>query len=58
MTMSELHIAIMQRDDVSFQEADNLVNEMKEQLKEGDFPEDVLFEFGFEPDYVMDLLFD
>jgi hypothetical protein len=56
--MTELHVAIMQRDDVSFQEADNLVNEMKELLKEEENPEDVLFEFGFEPDYVMDLLFD
>lgn len=38
--------------------AQHIFNEMVERVKEGEDPEDVLYEEGLEPDYVMDLLID
>lgn len=57
MTATPLHLAIMQRDDVDLQDAERLVQEMRDQIEEGEDPEEVLFENGFEPDYVFDLLY-
>jgi len=54
--MSELHVALMNREGISFTEADEIVNEMKDRVREGENPEDVLFEEGFEPDYFFDIL--
>ena len=54
--MSELHQALISREDMSFEEADEIVQEMKERVREGENPEDVLFEEGFEPDYFYDII--
>lgn len=54
--MSELHIAIMNKEDFSYTEADELVNEMKDLISEDHMPEDVLYEYGYDADYVFDLL--
>ena len=56
MFLTELHIAIMNRDNVSVLEANELINLLKQQVQEGENPEDVLFEEGFEPDYIFDIL--
>ena len=48
---------IMRRDNMSSDEADELINEAKEDLAEGGDPEEILAEyFGLEPDYIFDLL--
>lgn len=56
--MSEsLKQVIMRRDDMSSEEADELINEACEAINEGEDPEEVLAEFfGLEPDYIFDLL--
>ena len=58
MKMTELHMAIMRRDECTKEEADDQIMEMKERYKEGEDPEEVLFSEGWEPDYVFDILFD
>ena len=48
---------IMRRDNMSSAEAEELINEAKEELAEGGDPEEILAEyFGLELDYIMDLL--
>ena len=54
--MSELHIAIMNKEDFSYTEADELIQEMKKLVIEGEMPDQVLYEHGFDADYVFDLL--
>ena len=51
-----LHEALMNRDSLTFAEADEIVTEMRTLVYEGFDPEDVLFDEGLEPDYVFDLL--
>lgn len=48
--------AIMSRDDCSYEDAIDLIHQMAEEVSEGSDPEDVLYEEGFEPDYIPDLL--
>ena len=55
--MSTLLEVLMKRDKLSKEEANELINEAKERVLQGEDPEEVLeFEFGLEPDYVFDLL--
>lgn len=56
--LTELCLAIMHKNGCTQSEAEDQIMEMKERIKEGEDPEEVLFEEGFEPDYVFDLLFD
>lgn len=37
-------------------EAQALISELREQVFEGEDPEELLYELGLEPDYVFDLL--
>lgn len=37
--------------------AKDIIREIKERMMEGEDPEELLYEQGLEPDYVMDLLF-
>ncbi|MFA5152864.1 MAG: hypothetical protein WC554_09915 [Clostridia bacterium] len=46
----------MSRDGVSAEEADVLVQELKDQVLDGENPEEVLYDEGFEPDYIFDIL--
>lgn len=48
---------LMRRDDLSEAEADEQISEMKERVLDGEDPEEILYEIGLEPDYVIDLLF-
>lgn len=57
MKITCLHRAIMSRDDITVEEADNLIKEMRNRVISGEFPEDILHNEGFEPDYVFDLLY-
>lgn len=58
MKLTELHLALMNRNGWSKEEADDQIMEMKERYKEGEDPEEILFSEGLEPDYVFDILFD
>jgi len=55
--MDNLKTTIMRRDNLSSDEADNLINEAKQEVNNGADPEEVLYNyFGLEPDYIFDLL--
>jgi hypothetical protein len=40
----------------SYQEAEEIIAEMKQRVLGGEDPEEVLFEEGLEPDYLFDLI--
>jgi hypothetical protein len=54
--MSELKRALMHRDELSSEEADEVISEMQRQVANGADPEDVLYDEGLEPDYLFDLI--
>ena len=55
--VSELVRVLVERDGLSVDEAQELVEEARELVRDGEDPEEVLAqEFGLEPDYVFDLL--
>ena len=56
MILTELHKAIMSRDECTEEEADSLVQELREMVLDGEDPEEVLYDEGFEPDYIFDIL--
>ena len=48
---------IMRRDEISSDEADDLIEDARQAIADGDDPEEVLSEyFGLEPDYIFDIL--
>ena len=54
--MSELKRILIERDEMTSQEADELINEMKERVLEGEDPEEILSEISLEPDYFMEIM--
>jgi len=55
--MESLKQVLMRRDNMTEDEAVQLINEGKKEVEEGNDPEEVLFDlFGLEPDYIFDLL--
>ncbi len=46
----------MNKEDFTSSEADDLIQEMRDQVKEGSMPEDILYEYGYDADYVFDLI--
>lgn len=55
--MSELKRIIMRRDNLTSAEADELIENAKDEVLAGADPEEVLMaDFGLEPDYIFDLL--
>jgi len=55
--LTELQRVLMRRDEMSAEEADEMIQEARERVEVGEDPEDILYEeFGLEPDYVLDLL--
>lgn len=55
--MTELKRIIMERDGLTSEEADELIETAHEEVMNGDSPEDVLeIYFGLEPDYIFDLV--
>ena len=54
--MESLLSAVMGACDMNESEANALIEEMKEQVNDGEDPEELLYEIGLEPDYVLDLI--
>lgn len=54
--ITDLHRAIMNKDSLTLGEANEVIEEMRQMVKDGADPEEVLFEEGLEPDYIFDLL--
>jgi hypothetical protein len=55
--MESLREVLMRRNGMSGDEADELIEEARERVAEGEDPEEVLHdEFGLEPDYIWDLI--
>jgi len=56
--MTYLKQVLMERDELTSKEADELIQEARRMiLEDGENPEEVLYEeFGLEPDYIFDLL--
>jgi len=54
--MTELKQALITGKDMSPTEADEAIEEMRNQVLEGEDPEELLYEQGLEPDYIFDLL--
>ena len=55
--METLKQVLMRRDNLSADEADDLIEEAREAIREGADPEEVLAQdFGLEPDYIFDLI--
>ena len=55
--METIKQILMRRDELSAAEAQELIDEAKTRVYEGEDPEEILYEdFGLEPDYVMELL--
>ena len=48
--------AIVNRDNCFVHEAKELIDEMVDRISDGEDPEEVLLNEGFEPDYLQDLL--
>lgn len=55
--METLKKILMRRDGMSADEAQDLIDEARERVLEGEDPEEILHDdFGLEPDYVWELL--
>jgi len=59
--MESIKSILMRRDNMSSEDADNLINQaredMNDRLAEGEMPDDICNEwFGLEPDYIFELL--
>lgn len=55
--MAKLASALQNAQQITYQEARVMIREMKTRVREGEDPEEILYEHGLEPDYVMELLF-
>ena len=47
---------LMERDNMSKQEAISYFKELRERMFDGEDPTELLHEIGLEPDYIMDLI--
>ena len=54
--MTELVRIFMRRDELTLEEATELVKEMRERVLDGENPEEVLYDEGLEPDYIFELI--
>ena len=55
--METLKEVIMRRDELSSDDADELIEEARARVAAGEDPEEILYEeFGLEPDYIFELL--
>lgn len=55
--MTELKRVLMERDELSYEEADEIISQAREMILEGEDPEEILYEeFGLEMDYIFDLI--
>lgn len=54
--LTELCLAIMNSDECTQEEAEEIIEEMKLRVRDGEDPEEVLLDYGKEPDYIFDIL--
>jgi hypothetical protein len=54
--MSDLKKVLMNRYEMTSSEADKFIKELRERVLDEEDPEEVLYEIGLEPDYVLDLI--
>ena len=55
--METLKQILMRRDGMSADEAQEMIDEARERVEEGEDPEEILhYDFGLEPDYIFDLI--
>lgn len=54
--MNEIVRILMRRDEMTEEEAKEVVAEARELIADGENPEDVLYDLGLEPDHIFDLL--
>lgn len=54
--LTDFEQALIERDELSRTEAREALREARLRIVQGDDPEEVLEDYGLEPDYVMDLL--
>lgn len=54
--MSELLEALMESGEYNLFEAKELFRQMQSRVQDGEDPEEVLYDEGLEPDYVLDLI--
>jgi hypothetical protein len=47
---------LMSSHDFTAQEAEQEINEMRNRVLEGEDPEEILYEYGLEPDYIFEIL--
>ena len=52
----DLILAIMNRDGITEEESQKMVGEMRGRVLEGENPEEILYEEGFESDYIFDIM--
>lgn len=57
MARQNLVQVLMNIEDITKEEAQSIVLEMLERMYDGEDPEDLLSEYGLEPDYIEDLLY-
>lgn len=56
--MESLKEVLMGRDGLTSHEADQMIDEARSRVYEGEDPEEILMdEFGLEPDYIFDLVY-
>ena len=55
--METIKQILMRRDGMSADEAQDMIDEARERINEGEDPEEILhYDFGLEPDYIFDLI--
>ena len=54
--MFELKQIFMDRDEMTSEEANELIEEMRQRVIEGEDPEEILYEQSLEPDYIFDII--
>jgi len=56
MELKTVKEILMCRDDLTEEEAEDQLDEMKQRVIEGEDPEEILYEIGLEPDYIWDII--
>ena len=54
--MNQIATILRRRDGLSVEEAQETVKEMRERVRQGEDPEELLYELGLEPDYLWELI--
>ena len=57
IVLTDLHKALMHNEDITREAADQMISEFYDRVADGENPEEILYDEGLEPDYVLDILF-